>query len=116
MDRIGLIIVSAGACVVMFVLLIWCLFSNLPGVGAIFEQYSKRFFNGLSLVNACKAVIQGIRSFVDHADAALAYPTIFDELTPDHIEAARRHMTTPIKQSGSSVHARVFNLDAAKLM
>lgn len=46
----------------------------------------------------------------------LAYPTIFEELTYKEIEAAREHLSKPIKESGNQNGKRIFNLDVAKLL
>lgn len=57
MDRIALVVLSSGLCVIMSLLLPWCLFANFPYMVNLFERVSKKLFNGLGLVNACKRPI-----------------------------------------------------------
>lgn len=53
MDRIAVVALSFAACVIMSILLPWCLVCNIPIVGELFDQLSRRVCNGLSIVNAC---------------------------------------------------------------
>lgn len=54
MDRIALIVVPFGICTVVSVLLPFCLIFQLPIIKDGFDAISRRFCNGLSLVNACE--------------------------------------------------------------
>ena len=41
---------------------------------------------------------------------------MFDELSEEQINAARDHLRQNIKDSPSTPHKRIFNLDASKLL
>ncbi|KAH8113125.1 alpha/beta-hydrolase [Phellopilus nigrolimitatus] len=97
MDRIAIVLLSAAACAVMSVLLPWCLLCNIPLMRDLFDRFSRRVCNGLSIVNA-------------------SYPTIFEELSNEQIATARKHLSQPIEESSNKSNRRVFNLDAAKLL
>ncbi|KAL5500937.1 hypothetical protein ACEPAH_9324 [Sanghuangporus vaninii] len=97
MDRVALILLTSVATVIMALLLPWCILCKVPISGKIFDYCSRRFFNGLSIVNA-------------------SYPSMFEDLTYEQIRAAKTHLSQPIEQSPSRVHRRVFNLDASKLL
>ena len=54
MDRITIIVTSLVSCAVISILLPWCLLCSIPITGLIFDYFSCKFLNGLSLVNAGK--------------------------------------------------------------
>lgn len=49
---------------------------------------------------------------------AIAYPRIFEDLDEEHVRAAHRHLSKPPRPmtSPNARPARLFNLDAAKLL
>ncbi|KAI5123032.1 hypothetical protein M0805_007653 [Coniferiporia weirii] len=97
MDCVSAITLSALTCIIMSVLLFWCLLCNIPFVVESFDYISKHACNGLSIVNA-------------------SYPTIFEELSREEIAAGRKHLSQPIKESRNRLNRRIFNLDASKLL
>ena len=49
-DRIAVVILSSAACVIISVLLLWCLLCNFPSIHRLYDWYLRRFSNGSSLM------------------------------------------------------------------
>ena len=77
MDRIAVVSLSFVACVIMSIMLPWCQLCNLPLVQEIFNWFSSKFGNNLSLVNArmCVSSIYWIRK--------LTYDSISNDIWGD---------------------------------
>lgn len=118
MDRIALVFLSTILSLVMTILLPWCIFANNPFVIENFNNLSKKFFNGFGLVNCCKRPFRRRPCYLNSLISSLrtAYPTMFTELSKEQVDAGREVLRQDVRDSPSTPHKRIFNLDAAKLL
>ncbi|KAF8315618.1 alpha/beta-hydrolase [Clavulina sp. PMI_390] len=83
--------------VILFFGLVWCQFATNPFIYRLYFDWANRNAHGLGLVNA-------------------ADPKLFNALTPEQSEAAKRKLGVSIEESVNSEDLRVFDYDIAKLL
>ncbi|KZV92695.1 alpha/beta-hydrolase [Exidia glandulosa HHB12029] len=97
LDRISIIAFAVVASGVLFALFVLCLLINIPAVNTLYEWFSFRYANGVSMINCM-------------------HPEIFDELSKEEIQHAYDALSAPIANCPNTDTKRHFNLDIAKLL
>lgn len=82
---------------ILFFALLWCQFATNPFISRLYFDWANKNAHGLGLVNA-------------------AYPKLFNALTPEQVEAAKKQLSLPIEKQDITKDMRVFDLDVAKFL
>jgi len=97
LDRVSLFLFAFVASIIISILMLFCVFAHIPVCVWLFQKWAHMEADDLSLVNA-------------------SYPKMFESMTHAQVDAARKSMTDPIKNSSSTVAHRIFDLDVARFL